>query len=710
MLRRMKIGTRVNLLIAVPLVALVVLMGVSYVSLQRASVRGTEYKQLKAAQDLRSDIVPPPVNLLEAWTDVNHISVLVSAPVSIPTNKEIVVWRTKLADAREHFKTAVAYWQSQPMDRETKNAFNDAAQYGTAFFDAVDTKFTPALAERDPALVIAAVRSLEDPFNVEQVFATKLLGLVNKQVDAKERSTDQYVNTVLIILSLAVGGLLIIGVMVSFMVRRSIVRPILALSSQAKKVATNDLPDAVHKMQSMAADGTKPTILPFRMDTHDELADLSASFNSVQNAALDLAAEQAMARRIVSENLVNIARRTQTLLGRSLTSLSDMEQGERDPETLENLFRLDHLATRMRRNAQSLLVLAGAEQNRLWSAPVPVGDVVRAAVSEIENYNRVDLGDLGSANVQGALAPDIAHLLAELLENAATFSPPSTRVMVVGRSFSDGHQIAIVDYGIGMSDVELRDANDTLRRQADFDKASSRMLGFQVVSRLAARHRIQVLLAQTAGATGVTAIVKLPMTVLETRSAPQTQPQSASGPLPQRVPMAPPAAPPIAQPRPIAATSGLEAAPDNATSPTAPVVMAAVPPPPVITAPPTLVPAPIPVPVPESASAMATVATAPTMPERHTVTDAELWELVGEPTSAPSAAPTVEPPRQDEPSAPPALVKRVRGAQMPNLGAATSDDPSGYERPPEQVRNTLASLQRGIDLGRQAANDSPPAN
>ena len=154
----------------------------------------------------------------------------------------------------------------------------------------------------------------------------------------------------------------------------------------------------------------------------------------MQNAALDLAAEQAMARRTVSDNLVNIARRTQTLLGRSLMSLSDMEQTERDPDTLENLFNLDHLTTRMRRNAQSLLVLAGAEQNRLWSAPLPIGDVVRAAFSEIENYARVELGDIGMASVQGALAPDIAHLLAELLENATTFSPPIEPVMVVGRS------------------------------------------------------------------------------------------------------------------------------------------------------------------------------------------------------------------------------------------------------------------------------------
>ena len=180
----------------------------------------------------------------------------------------------------------------------------------------------------------------------------------------------------------------------------------------------------MHQIQSQPADAPMPTIAPFVVETKDELADLGASFNSVQNSALDLAAEQAAARRQVSENLVNIARRTQNLLGRSLTSLSDMEHTERDPAMLESLFRLDHLTTRMRRNAESLLVLAGAEQNRMWSAPLPIGDVVRAAVSEIENYGRVSSATSASQRA-GCIAPDIAHLLAELLENATMFSPPN---------------------------------------------------------------------------------------------------------------------------------------------------------------------------------------------------------------------------------------------------------------------------------------------
>ena len=170
MLRRMKIGTRVNVLIAVPLIALVALTAVSYVSLQRASVRGDEYKQLKAAEQLRSDIVPPPASLLEAWAIVNHISVLVSSPVSDRTNAEITDAMKHLSEARSRYGIAVAYWRDQPMEQRAHAAFESGAEAGEAFFAKIDNVFTTAMIVRDPESVISAVRSLEDEFNVEQVF------------------------------------------------------------------------------------------------------------------------------------------------------------------------------------------------------------------------------------------------------------------------------------------------------------------------------------------------------------------------------------------------------------------------------------------------------------------------------------------------------------------------------------------------------------
>jgi signal transduction histidine kinase len=303
-------------------------------------------------------------------------------------------------------------------------------------------------------------------------------------------------------------------------VRRSIVGPIRRLAAQAKSVATKDLPEVVQTVQDLPADAPVPHLANFDVGTRDELAELGASFNSVQDAAVDLAAEQAMARRIVSENLVNIARRNQNLLGRTLGFISTLEHGERDPEALDNLFRLDHLTTRMRRNAQSLLVLAGAEPTRLWAPPVAIGDVVRAALSEVENYGQVELADLGDIGVQGQVASEVAHLLAELLENATSFSPPTSAVTVVGRAVPDGHQLAIFDYGLGMTADELADANRRLNQVSSFDRESNKMLGFQVVARLAARHDIKVMLTTTPGGSGVTAIVRLPKAILEVVAAP----------------------------------------------------------------------------------------------------------------------------------------------------------------------------------------------
>ena len=669
MLRKLKIGTRVNLLIAVPLVALLALTVVSYVSLQRASVRGDEYKELKTAEGLRSAIVPPSANLLRAWAAVNQLSVLVSSPVNDRTNLEIIDALTDLKSARTDYETTVADWRARPLDSTIKTAFEKSADAGNAFFGKVDTLLIPAVDARQPPEAIAAVHSLGESYAVQQSLIARALDLVQEQVDAKEKSTDRFVGNVGVLLAGAVGALLLIILITAFLVRRSIVRPILALSSRARRVADADLPTAVHLMQSLPPDAPMPTIEAFTTGTHDELGDLSASFTSVQNAALELAAEQAIARRAVSDNLVNIARRTQSLLGRSLMSLSDMEQTERDPHTLENLFHLDHLSTRMRRNAQSLLVLAGAEQQRLWSVPLPIGDVVRAAFSEIENYARVELGDVGVASVQGALAPDIAHLLAELLENATTFSPPSAPVMVVGRSLADGHQIAIIDYGIGMSPEELEEANVALHRHVDFAQSSSKMLGFQVVARIASRHGIDVVLAQTAGATGVTAIIKLPSSVLEFRPTDVTDEAAVAA--------ASAALPDLAPPMPSDTRPSLSIPPETELAM-----------------------------VGGGAPSVSTADSTADQTVRQIQSAPSLQPIRLPPPSQPShpdfGQPEFGPPSEPAVGGPGGLTRRVRGAQLPDLGMVAEANPS-FERPAEHVRSALSSLQRGTELGRQSS-------
>ncbi|MEO6125536.1 MAG: ATP-binding protein [Ilumatobacteraceae bacterium] len=692
MLRKLKIGTRVNVLIAVPLAALIVLAAVSFVSLQRSSVRGQEYKDLKLAQDLRTDLVPPRANLIAAWSSVSKIGVLVASPATSRTTAEIQAELQKLDVARADYFAAVDFWRTQNLPADQRDAFEGGAASGSVFFDKVDSLLLSSMGgDRDVSIVLNAVRAIEYDYNIQQIYVGQSLELVQEEVAGREQSTNDFVGSVQLLIIAAVAALMLLLLVIAFFVRRSIVRPILALSAQARQAATTDLPEAVRQIQSMPADAPRPSIEMFHTSSDpngrqgkDELADLSASFNSVQSAALDLASEQAIARRIVSENLINIARRTQSLLGRSLGSLSDMEESERNPETLAKLFRLDHLTTRMRRNAQSLLVLADAEQNRLWSAPVPVGDVVRAALSEIENYARVDLGDLGDHGrvmVQGSLAADVAHLLAELLENATSFSSPSTKVMVVGRSIGNGHQLAIVDYGIGMSQDELDAANDSLRRQSDFGAESSKVLGFQVVARIAARLRIQVVLANTAGATGITAIIKLPPELFDSRIAPAVTASNGARILP----------PPSAAGRDAQMPApGSTLTVESPSSPSESI---------------------------SDAELWAMVE--PSDPAVDRITDSAAVQHIVDPVPAapPSAgaavapAPRVTPARAAAPSTAPVaavpagsnggLTKRVRGAQLPDLGAAATPTAAGWERPAEEVRNSLSSLQRGTDLARQ---------
>ncbi|HEX6755526.1 MAG TPA: ATP-binding protein, partial [Mycobacteriales bacterium] len=218
-------------------------------------------------------------------------------------------------------------------------------------------------------------------------------------------------------------------------------------------------------------------------------------------------------RRFTSELLVNLARRNQNLLYRQLDLLNNLEEKEHDPDALADLFRLDHLATRIRRNAESLLVLSGEEAPRTWGSPVLLVDVVRAAIAETEDLDRVDFAVDESLAVSGRAVADCTHLLAELVENAVQFSPPGMSVMIRTRAYlpQPGAQVLTVeDWGVGMSRTDLDEANDVLRRPRQFDLAVSQRLGLHVVARLAQRYKITVSLEATPGG-GVTAVMILPV-------------------------------------------------------------------------------------------------------------------------------------------------------------------------------------------------------
>lgn len=314
---------------------------------------------------------------------------------------------------------------------------------------------------------------------------------------------------------LIAGGTLALAIVVTWLASRSITRPLRSLKVQAEHMAGESLPAAVRQILETPAgeDVVIPEIEPITVKSHDEVADVAGALSAVQSSALDLAVEQAVLRRNISDSYVNLGRRNQNLLSRQLDFITELERNESDPDTLEGLFKLDHLATRMRRNAESLLVLAGIEPPRQWSAPVKVADVVRAALGEVEDYQRVVVRHLEPAAITGAVASDVAHVAAELLENALSFSPPDQTVEVKGRLTVEGYTLAITDNGLGMSAEDLARANRRLAGEESFTVAPSRYLGHYVAGHLAKRMGVKVEL-QDSPAGGVVARIDLPMALL----------------------------------------------------------------------------------------------------------------------------------------------------------------------------------------------------
>lgn len=239
--------------------------------------------------------------------------------------------------------------------------------------------------------------------------------------------------------------------------------------------------------------------------------------------------EQAALRQSIGELYHNLARRSQGLVDLQLELIEELERGEVDPDRLDELVRIDHLATRMRRNAENLIVLSGVEQHRRWSGPVPLRDVVEAALAELKEYSRVQVAPLHDLRLSGQAASDVAHLLAELVENATSFSPPVTKVQISGDPVGTGYVLEIEDRGIGMSDAELIEANRRLAAPLAADIAVSRMMGFHVVGRLASRYGIKVQLRHS-WYDGVAALVLLPAVLLTSAGErPAVAPPTSAG-------------------------------------------------------------------------------------------------------------------------------------------------------------------------------------
>jgi signal transduction histidine kinase len=344
---------------------------------------------------------------------------------------------------------------------------------------------------------------------VEREFAAQLL--------TTSRSVESSANRQTVLWLAGMAALLLVTLVVSLLIARSLIEPLRNLQDTAEDVA-RELPQAVERIQRLhdPDEGVMPVpgrMQPFDASARDEISRVARSFNAAHEVAIRVASEQAALRRSIADMFQNLAQRSQILIRRSLDLVDELEQDETRPETLERLFQVDHLITRMRRNAENLIVLAGADLPNPWEEPVPLNVLIRSAIAEVEDYQRVEPLPMSDLEVVGYAAVDVIHLLAELIENATAFSRSDTRVTVAGTPAANGHVVEIEDKGTGMSDDELMRANQLLADPPAVDSALSQRLGLHVVARLAKRHGIRVQLRHS-WYNGVTALVLLPARLL----------------------------------------------------------------------------------------------------------------------------------------------------------------------------------------------------
>jgi signal transduction histidine kinase len=309
-------------------------------------------------------------------------------------------------------------------------------------------------------------------------------------------------------------ALLAATVVLALAVARSINGPLRRLRRAALETADIELPALVSRIHNDGPAVVRKVGNAVEPEGADEIGQVANAFNDVYSTAVRVAGEQALLRQNLDTIVVNLSRRTQSLVDRQLGEIEGLESRERDPDQLGTLFRIDHLATRVRRHAESLLVLAGVEEMRRAGTAAPVLDVVRTAVGEVEQYPRVKFGVMPTDLVTAGAVDDIAHLLAELLDNATEFSAPSTQVMITSQPLlGGGLRIQIADTGLGVAPEQLAELNERLREPGDIDVAASRTLGLYVVARLAARHGILVRLAPGTP-NGTLAQVDLPASII----------------------------------------------------------------------------------------------------------------------------------------------------------------------------------------------------
>jgi signal transduction histidine kinase len=310
------------------------------------------------------------------------------------------------------------------------------------------------------------------------------------------------------------GGLgllaIVVSVIFSWLMGRSLIKPLAALRQAALDLANNRLPSVMQRLRDgQDVDVAAEAPLLEEGAVSDEIGQVREAFNAVQRTAIEAAVDEARLRRGISDVFRNLARRSQSLLHRQLALLDGMERRATAPEELEDLFRIDHLTTRMRRHAEGLIILSGESPGRGWRNPVPLVDVLRAAIAEVEDYTRIRVVSRTQAALAGPAVADVIHLIAELAENATIFSPPNTPVRILGDVVGQGFAVEVEDRGLGIPEPQLSEINKNLSEPPQFDLSGSDRLGLFIAGQLARRHDIKVTLRGSPFG-GTTAIVLIP--------------------------------------------------------------------------------------------------------------------------------------------------------------------------------------------------------
>jgi signal transduction histidine kinase len=668
--------------------------------------------------------------------------------------------RFPLADQREFTKLAGAratlYTQTLPeLDPSYRAMYQrDVSPAAYAGLTALENtvigghhpRFPPPVAPADWGRAVQGVS-----LGLERA-GTQAASALDQQAEHEAKVTD-----LRLLLSGGLGLLaVIISIIVSLLAGRGLVRELRGLRRSALDLADHRLPEMVDQLatgHNVTMDDDDSLDVPIHTR---EIAQVRDAFTKVQRTAVDAAVGQARLREGIGEVFRNLARRSQSLLHRQLALLDRMERRTEDPQELGDLFRLDHLTTRMRRHAESLIILSGQSPARGWRNPVPFVDVIRAAVAEVEDYTRVSVISADDTGLAGPAVGDVIHMIAELIENATIYSPPNTPVVIQGGIVGHGFAIEIEDRGLGMSDEKLAEANDQLAEPLPFDPANTDQLGLLVAGQLARRHDIQITLRRNPYG-GTTAIVLIPHSIVVAEGLGELEPvkalesapavpgmhdtgeQNGLGDSEDTTPdlahegMPGERGEPADTGRQEPGLPSYHAAPPAPSAPVAPPA----PPPPVPGSPAPGPPAPAP---PRAAASSWTGTQAPPWaePDRGARADAEAesraWTGMESPAwsqpSRPAADVTGQDDTQDttgqddtqdttgqDDTGQPVLPRRVRQASLvPQLRSAPPAYPPlpgryGDPRPPDEARATVSAIQHGWERGRSMFDPapSPPA-